>query len=246
MIGESGHGTRGCGSRGSQERCWPQRRRHRPWYVAILRHARRTTRSHVAPMCTVALLLALASLLTGCGAGVRPVPRVILVHGAFEDASSWDAVAGRLRRDGIVINAPELPLKSLPSDADRVLAEINRIPGPVLLVGHSWGGTVITEAAADEQVVGLVYVAATAPTAGQSTKAQMASDEAAPASQEIASGRDGTLRISEAGMCNALAPGLATGECIRLTRSQRPIRATAFDAAVTHSRAHPGDLCSCQ
>jgi pimeloyl-ACP methyl ester carboxylesterase len=88
-------------------------------------------------------------------------PTVVLVHGAFADASGWAGVLRELQADGLTVLAPPNPLRQLSGDADAVAAFVGAIDGPVLLVGHSYGGAVITRAATElPNVVGLVYVAA--------------------------------------------------------------------------------------
>lgn len=96
--------------------------------------------------------------------GPRDGPTVVLVHGAFADAGSWAAVTERLVAAGVPVRAVVNPLRGVASDAAYVASMINQIPGPVLAVGHSYGGAVITNAATrTPNVVGLVYVAAFAP-----------------------------------------------------------------------------------
>ena len=94
---------------------------------------------------------------------------VALVHGAFADSSGWNGVIGRLQSAGVPVVAVPNPLRGLAHDAAYVASRIAQIPGPVLAVGHSYGGAVITNAAAGgEDVVGLVFVAAFAPDEGES------------------------------------------------------------------------------
>ena len=87
-------------------------------------------------------------------------PTVVLVHGAFADASSWSGVIAALQSDGIPVVAPANPLRGLASDAAYLASVAAQIDGPVVLVGHSYGGALITVAGMTENVVGLVYVAA--------------------------------------------------------------------------------------
>ncbi|WP_181794109.1 alpha/beta fold hydrolase [Streptomyces sp. WELS2] len=87
-------------------------------------------------------------------------PTVVLVHGAFADAASWSGVIEELQRHGIPVIAPPNPLRGLASDAAYVASVAAQIDGPVVLVGHSYGGALITVAGTTENVVGLVYVAA--------------------------------------------------------------------------------------
>ncbi|MFM9454957.1 alpha/beta fold hydrolase [Streptomyces europaeiscabiei] len=99
---------------------------------------------------------------------MSPTPTVLLVHGAFADASSWSGVIEELRSQDIPVRALPNPLRGLASDAAYVASAVAQIDGPVVLVGHSYGGAVITVAGAAENVVGLVYVAAYVPEQGES------------------------------------------------------------------------------
>ena len=93
---------------------------------------------------------------------------VVLVHGAFADASSWTGVIERLQKAGVQVTAPANPLRGLASDSAYIASVLNQIPGPVLAVGHSYGGAVISNAATKaKNVVGLVYVAAFATDEGE-------------------------------------------------------------------------------
>jgi pimeloyl-ACP methyl ester carboxylesterase len=97
------------------------------------------------------------------------VPTVVLVHGGFADASFWAPVIRELQASDLPVVAPANPLRGLASDAEYVASVVNQIDGPVLLVGHSYGGAVISVAgAAADNVVGLVYVAAFALDEGES------------------------------------------------------------------------------
>ena len=93
---------------------------------------------------------------------------VVLVHGAFADASSWNGVIERLQKAGVQVTAPANPLRGIAIDSAYLASFLNQIPGPVLAVGHSYGGAVITNAATQARnVVGLVYIAAFAPEEGE-------------------------------------------------------------------------------
>ena len=97
--------------------------------------------------------------------GARPT--VVLVHGAFADAAGWNDVTHRLQKDGYDVIAPANPLRSVESDSAYIKSVLETIDGPIVLVGHSYGGFVITNAAAgDDDVTALVYVAGFAPAAG--------------------------------------------------------------------------------
>ncbi|RSM68766.1 alpha/beta hydrolase [Actinoplanes sp. ATCC 53533] len=103
------------------------------------------------------------------GARSKPKPTIVLVHGAFAESASWKGVIERLQRRGYQVVAPANPLRGLSSDADYLRTVVDSVAGPVVLVGHSYGGAVITNAArGDADVKALVYVAAFAPAAGES------------------------------------------------------------------------------
>src|SRR5215212_10285597 len=93
---------------------------------------------------------------------------IVLVHGAFADASSWNGVISLLQERGHTVVAPPNPLRGLTADSSYMAGVLGQIDGPVLLVGHSYGGAVITNAATEApNVLGLVYVAAFAPDEGE-------------------------------------------------------------------------------
>jgi pimeloyl-ACP methyl ester carboxylesterase len=106
---------------------------------------------------------------SGAAAGIGPKPTVVLVHGAFADASGWGGVIDELRHDGYPVIAPANPLRDLRGDAEYISSIVATIPGPVVLVGHSYGGAVITNAAGGRpNVKALVFIAAFAPDVGES------------------------------------------------------------------------------
>ena len=95
-------------------------------------------------------------------------PTVVLVHGAFADGSSWNGVIERLQAEGVRVTAPANPLRGISHDSAYLTSLIDQTPGPVIAVGHSYGGAVITNAATNaDNVVGLVYVAAFVPDEGE-------------------------------------------------------------------------------
>jgi pimeloyl-ACP methyl ester carboxylesterase len=101
-------------------------------------------------------------------AQAAPVKNIVLVHGAWVDASGWKPVYDILTKDGYHVSMVQEPLTSLQNDVDATNRVIDLQPGPTILVAHSYGGTVITEAGNNAKVVGLVYIAAHAPDTGES------------------------------------------------------------------------------
>ena len=142
-------------------------------------HTPRRLRLLVAALAGV--VLATASTLTAAAspeaaslakASGAPKPTIVLVHGAFADSSGWNTVAGRLLGDGYPVIAFSNPLRGPIEDAEYLRQFLTTIDGPVVLVGHSYGGAVITNAATDDpDVKALVYIAAYAPAQGESVAA---------------------------------------------------------------------------
>ncbi|MFD7447156.1 alpha/beta fold hydrolase [Streptomyces sp. NPDC059909] len=140
-----------------------------------LKTAFRPTRKHTAVLAAAAGVAALTLTATAPANAAKathhPVqkkPTVVLVHGAFADASSWNGVIKRLQHDGYPVVAPANPLRGLANDSDYLHSFLKSVPGPVVLVGHSYGGSVISQAAADApNVKALVYIAAFAPEKGE-------------------------------------------------------------------------------
>jgi pimeloyl-ACP methyl ester carboxylesterase len=102
----------------------------------------------------------------------QTVKNVVLVHGAFADGSGWRSVHDRLTAQGYRVTIVQNPLTSLEDDVAATTRVLDRQDGPAILVGHSWGGTVITEAGVHPNVAGLVYVSALAPDAGETSAQQ--------------------------------------------------------------------------
>jgi len=133
---------------------------------------------------------------------------VILVHGAWADGSSWSKVIPLLESPALRVTAVQLPLTSFDSDVATVRRAIALAEGPTVLVGHSYGGVVITETGNDAKVVGLVYIAAFAPDAGQSAGSLGAGVAPAPMGAEIRPDKEGYLKLTEAGVKNDFAQDL--------------------------------------
>lgn len=161
-------------------------------------------------------------------------PTVVLVHGAFADASSWNRVIPFLKRSGMEVIAVDAPLTSLQDDVVATRRAIESAPGKVVLVGHSWGGTVITEAGVDDKVSALVYVAAFAPAIGENTADQGKGYPAPPGGAHLQD-RNGLLWLSEVGAREDFAPDLGAQGAAQVFAAQRPIKASAFSEPVTHA-----------
>jgi pimeloyl-ACP methyl ester carboxylesterase len=147
---------------------------------------------------------------------------VVLVHGAWADGSSWNAVILPLERKGLRVIAAPIPLTSLGDDVAAVKRTLARTNGPVVLAGHAYAGAVIG-AVDDERVKALVYIAALAPDEGETVGQVFYRDERHPKSPELAPDADGFIWMPEEGFGNAFAHH-ATAEQIALSAAvQRPI-----------------------
>jgi pimeloyl-ACP methyl ester carboxylesterase len=167
-------------------------------------------------------------------------PTVALVHGAFADAGSWAAVTERLLGAGVKVQALVNPLRGLASDSAYVASAISQIPGPVLAVGHSYGGAIVTNAATSaSNVVGLVYVAAFAPDEGEVLGQILATSRDSALSPALLpalfpSGSDGDetateVYVNPASFHEVFARDLPETQSAVLGASQRPVAASAFD-----------------
>jgi pimeloyl-ACP methyl ester carboxylesterase len=147
---------------------------------------------------------------------------VVVVHGAWADGSSWNAVILPLERKGLRVIAAPIPLTSLADDVAAVKRTLARTNGPVVLAGHAYAGAVIG-AVDDERVKALVYIAALAPAEGETVAQVFYRDERHPKSPELAPDADGFIWMPEEGFGNAFAQH-ATAEQIALSAAvQRPI-----------------------
>lgn len=153
---------------------------------------------------------------------------VVLVHGAWADASSWRLVIPYLQREGIAVVAVQNPTTSLADDVAATRRTLDTIDGPVVLVGHSWGGTVITEAGNDPKVKALVYVAAFAPDAGQSTGDQVNAHPTPPGLGGVTPFGEGFLKMSEASWIANVAQDLPEQDARVLSAVQTPLSLTTF------------------
>ncbi|MFP4905645.1 alpha/beta fold hydrolase, partial [Paraburkholderia sp. BR14261] len=133
---------------------------------------------------------------------------VVLVHGAFADGSSWNRVIPLLEARGLHVVAVQNPLSSLADDAAATKRVIEQQKGPVVLVGHSWAGVVISEAGNDEKVKSLVYVAAFAPDNGQSIADITQGQPDAPWASELRKDSAGYLTLSDKAIREDFAPDL--------------------------------------
>jgi pimeloyl-ACP methyl ester carboxylesterase len=157
-------------------------------------------------------------------------PNIVLVHGFWGGAAHWAKVIVELHRRGFdALHAVENPLTSLADDAKRTQTMVKQVDGPVLLVGHSYGGAVITEAGGLENVVGLVYVAAFAPDAGEAV-GQITEQMPPAAAANIAPDSDGYVWIAQDKFHESFCQDLPADEALVMAVAQKaPLGSTFGD-----------------
>ncbi|OWQ48181.1 hypothetical protein CDL60_06260 [Roseateles noduli] len=194
------------------------------------------TRRLIVAAAAASALAASAGLSTAALAATPAAPAqpsVVIVHGAFADGSDWAKVIPLLQREGVQVTAVQNPLSSLADDVAAARRAIDAQPGKVVLVGHSWGGTVITEAGNSDKVASLVYVAAFAPNVGQNTAEQGKGFPAPSGFAHIKPDAQGWLSLTAEGMKNHFAQDLPAATTAVMTATQGPIQAKAFEQTVS-------------
>ncbi|MFC6159956.1 alpha/beta fold hydrolase [Kribbella sp. NPDC058693] len=182
-----------------------------------------------------ALLLAGATTAQATSSVSKPKPTIVLLHGAYADGSSWSQVITRLQGDGYNVVAPAVPLRGIASDTSYLGGVLAGIPGPKVLVGHSYSGALVSELASTPDVKSLVYVAAFIPEAGETLGAlnsQFPGSELGPVTYTISypGGVDLALNPKTAGP--VLAADIPARVGAAAIAAQRPIAAAAFSEPV--------------
>lgn len=157
---------------------------------------------------------------------------IVLVHGGFVDASGWRGVYEELTRDGYHVSVVQNPTTSLADDVAATRRAISAIDGRVVLVGHSYGGVVITEAGHDPKVAGLVYVAAFAPDAGESVSSLIANPPPGAPVPPILPPKEGLLLLDRSKFAGAFAADLDPALAQFMADSQLPWGVNALTGAI--------------
>ena len=157
---------------------------------------------------------------------------VVLVHGGFVDGSGWEGVYHSLRKDGFNVNIVQNPTISLADDVQWTRRTIAAQNGPVILVGHSYGGVVITEAGNDPKVVGLVFIAAFAPDAGESVSSLIKDPPPGAPVPPILPPQDGFLYLDRAKFPASFAADVDAAKAQFMADSQVPWGLEALNGAI--------------
>lgn len=174
-----------------------------------------------------------AALMLAAAAPVfaAPVKNVVLVHGQFADASGWKPVYDILTKDGYNVSMVQEPLTSLEEDVAATTRVLARQDGPAILVGHSYGGAVITQAGTDPKVAALVYIAAHAPDAGESTASNK---NKIPGQIRTQVTPDGFVFVDPAHFAEDFAADLPPEQAEFMARSQMPPAAKVNTTLITN------------
>ena len=185
------------------------------------------------------LVAAAAAALSGAAGSAHADPvknavkNIVIVHGAFADGSGWQSVAEILGRDGYTVSVVQEPLTSLADDVAATKRVLDLQQGPTLLVGHSYGGVVITEAGSAPNVAGLVYVAAFIPDKGESAVSLLG--QAPAANNDLRATSDGFLYIDPAAFPADFAADLPPAQAKFMARSQPMLAKAGAGATVTNA-----------
>ena len=193
-----------------------------------------TTRLLAATAAAVGMAAAGAAYAADRIPDAQQTRNVVLVHGAFADGSGWRGVYDRLTARGYKVTIVQNPLTSLEDDVAATKRALDRQDGPVVLVGHSWGGTVITEAGDHPQVRSLVYVSALSPDAGETT-AQQYEGFTTPPEFVLDIGADGFGFIRPEAFAAGFAADASEADAAFLRDSQVPIAMSSFGTTLANA-----------
>lgn len=185
----------------------------------------------------MAALLVTVQLFAGAPAAKAqngPVKNIVLVHGAFADGSGWKAVYDILTKKGYHVSIVQNPLTSLKADVDAANSVIDAQDGPVILVGHSWGGTVITEAGVNPKVTALVYIAAFMPDKGETAGQWVSAAPAAPEAGFTKPDQFGFVYFDPAKFHGGFTGDLTKAQSDFMRDSQVPIIGHCFEEPIEH------------
>jgi pimeloyl-ACP methyl ester carboxylesterase len=198
------------------------------------------TRIRQAAFVTLGLVtsLELHNTATAQEKSMHPIRNIVLVHGAWADGSSWSKIIPLLQAKGLNVTAVQNPLTSIADDVAATNRIVNAQDGPVLLVGHSYGGAVITEAGMNPKVAGMVYVAAFAPDEGETLGGMAKNFPAPPLFSEIHPIEDGFLLLTPKGVMEDFAQDLSLAEKNVMIATQSATQGALLSTPITQAAWH--------
>src|SRR5262249_14657273 len=185
-----------------------------------------------------AMLVAASPAVAAGPAAIGTVRNIVLVHGANTDGSGWRGVYDILTKDGYHVSVVQQPLSGLADDVAATRRVVDLQDGPVVLVGHSYGGAIITVAGADPKVKVLVYVAALQPDKGESTTKLASSMPGDVPASDLKTTKDGFIFINPDQFPADVAADVPKPQAKFMAHAQMPVAAAAFDAQVTVAAWH--------
>jgi len=193
---------------------------------------RNTTRAQISLVVSLAILVLFITTVSVGAAAQEIVKNIVLVHGAFADGSSWSKVIPLLEAKGFHVVSVQIPLTSLADDVATTKRAIALQDGPVVLVGHSYGGAVITEAGNDPKVARLVFVAAFAPDTSESVIQLIQRFPTPPLNSQLTADSAGFLSVTPKGIAEDFAQDTSKAEQRLLTATQGPLNVSALFATI--------------
>jgi pimeloyl-ACP methyl ester carboxylesterase len=198
----------------------------------------KTAHTRLASALLISLAMPLAAIAgaaatTPAAEPAKTTASVVLVHGAFADGSSWNRVIPLLQAKGLKVVAVQNPLTSLEDDVEAANRVIDAQDGPVVLVGHSWGGSVITQAGGNDKVKALVYVAAFAPSLNQAPVVDLQAYPTPSGASHFIKDKDGFLTLSPQSIASEFAQDVSPEEANLIAATQGPVRGANFEQKVT-------------
>ena len=179
--------------------------------------------------------LFIAALFTVSAEAQKSIKNIVIVHGAFADGSGWQNVFEILTKDGYNVTIVQNPLTSLEDDVATTNRILDKQDGPAVLVGHSWGGTVITQAGVHPNVASLVYVAAFAPDVNESTLDLIKTAPAAPENGILPADEKGFVYYDKQKFHDGFAADVSKEKAAFMYASQGPIAGKSFDTHLTQA-----------
>ena len=198
-------------------------------------HQLRTRKFVFAFLPVIAMMLGFAEVRMSQASTAAGVKNVVLVHGGFVDGSGWEGVYKALKKDGYTVAIVQNPTTTLADDVAVTRRTIAAQDGPVILVGHSYGGAVITEAGNDPKVVGLVYVAAFAPDKGESVSTLIKDPPPGAPVPPILPPQDGYLFLDKAKFAASFAGDVTADAAAFMADSQVPWGVEALSGTISEA-----------
>ena len=197
-----------------------------------------TKKIHLSLLILFTMIFGIANVSAQKKENSAKIKNIVLVHGAFVDGSGWRGVYDILTKRGYNVTIAQIPLTSLKDDNATVRRSLDKLDGPAVLVGHSWGGTVITEASSHNNVASLVYVTAFQPDKGETTDKWYSSQPGLPEAGILPPDSEGFAYYDLNKFHAGFAADLNHEQATFMAHSQKPILASSFTTMVTNADWH--------